>query len=117
MEGPSSDLQERQRRAAQNQSLFREVNETIQTLSAAGHSAFYEFACECADSQCVERIFLTIKEYEHIRRIPTHFLVRPGHVYPELERVVETDGDESRYQVVEKFGEAGELAATLDPRS
>jgi hypothetical protein len=59
---------------------------------------------------------LTLEEYESVRRIPTHFLVKPGHVYTDFERVVETDGDGKRFEVVEKHGEAGTLAVRLDPR-
>ena len=117
MEGSNSDLYERQRRAAHNQSLFREVNEKIETVSRNETAIFHEFACECAEPECVERIPMTLEEYEHIRRIPTHFLVKPGHVYPEAERVVETEGDGTRYEVVEKLGEAEKLAVELDPRS
>ena len=52
----------------------------------------------------MERIALTIEEYHEIRRLPTHFFVRPGHVYPDFERVIaEPDG----YVIVEKFGDAG----------
>jgi hypothetical protein len=43
--------------------------------------------------------------------------VTPGHLYPEVERVVDDAGaDGSRYQVVEKFGEAEKVATALDAR-
>jgi len=59
---------------------------------------------------------MTVEEYERVRRVPTHFLVLPGesHVFPDIERVVE---DHDGYVVVEKFGDAGRMAAKLDPRS
>jgi hypothetical protein len=59
---------------------------------------------------------LTLEEYEYVRRAPTRFLVKPGHVYSEIERVVETDGSGLRFEVVEKKGEAGAVAVRLDPR-
>jgi hypothetical protein len=72
-----------------------------------------DFVCECADDQCMERITVTLAEYEDLRRFPTHFFVKPGHVFREFERVVqETAG----YTVVEKFGEAGKQALNLDSR-
>jgi hypothetical protein len=113
------DRHDGQERAVRNQSLLREVNERIETLSrtTAGGSAFHEFSCECADERCAQRISLTVEEYEYIRRIPTHFIVKPGHVYLEVERVVDADSAADRYEVVEKFGEAGKLAIQLDPRS
>jgi len=111
------DPYDRHKRAARNQSLFREVNEGVETVSRDSNLTFHEFSCECANTECIEGASLTIEEYEHVRRIPTHFLVKPGHVYPEVERVVDTDGGSGRYEVVEKFGEAGKLALELDPRS
>ena len=98
---------------ARTQSLFREVNERIEEVTA-GRNALGEVVCECADQTCAETIPLTLDEYEAVRRTPTHFLVRPGHDVPEIERVVdETD----RYVVVEKFDVAGYVATKLDPRS
>ena len=77
---------------------------------------FHEFSCECADANCTESIPL-IREYEHVRRVPTHFAVKAGHVYPDVERILETDGDGTRFVVVEKYGQAGVTAVELDPRS
>ena len=98
---------------ARNQSLFREVNEKIEAVSRDEPLTFHEFACECADAECTEQISMTLEEYEHVRRVPTHFAVKPGHVYPEVERVVDAD---QRFEVVEKFGPAGMIAIDLDPR-
>jgi hypothetical protein len=111
------DPHDRHERAARNQSLFREVNEKIEEISRGSTVTFHEFSCECADTQCIEVVPLTVEEYEHVRRIPTHFIVAPGHVYADVERVVETDGVGNRYEVVEKYGEAGLLAVELDPRA
>jgi hypothetical protein len=57
---------------------------------------------------------LSIAEYERIRSSPARFPIVPGHEYPEFERIVE---ENKEYVVVEKFGEAAEVAKTLDPRS
>jgi hypothetical protein len=46
--------------------------------------------------------------------VPTQFVVKPGHVLAEQERVVERSED---YVIVEKIGRAGERARQLDPRS
>ena len=101
---------------ARNQALFRDVNERIKDLTESQRgqqSQPVDFLCECADTDCTETIALTREEYEAARGVSTHFPVKPGHVYPELEHVVqETD----RYTVVEKFGEAGTVAAERDPR-
>ena len=114
---PQIDPHDRHSRAARNQSLFREVNEKIESVAEDSSSMFQEFSCECANTECFEMVPLTLEEYEYVRRIPTHFFVKPGHVYRDVERIVETDGHGDRFEVVEKFGEAGTLAVRFDPRS
>ena len=106
------------RRAAENQSLYRSVNERIKQLNAAldevapaGDS--YEWLCECADTDCTLRLSATLDEYEGVRENPRTFIVDPGHLYPEIERVL---GENSRFTIVEKFDDAGEIAEALDPR-
>jgi hypothetical protein len=102
--------------AARHQTLFREVNERLRTLNEAFESVMRdsEFICECANTNCMEHVILTISEYEAVRRVPTRFVVLPGHVFPEVERVAE---EHDGYFVVEKFGEAGKAAVRLDSRS
>ena len=99
-------------KGAHNQALIREVNERIELV--AEDAAHPEFLCECADTNCVEMIELSIDEYESIRSSPVRFPVKLGHDYPEFERVVE---ENERYVVVEKFGEAAGVVKKLDPRS
>ena len=56
---------------------------------------------------------LTIADYENIRRTPSRFIVRAGHVYPEFEKVVNRlDG----YEVIEKVAEASSKARKLNKR-
>ena len=104
-------------KAANDQSLFRGVNERLRDLNdgfeeASGGS---DFLCECASQDCIKQVSLTLDDYEEIRRVPTHFAVAAGmeHVFEDVERVFETHGG---YWVVEKFGEAGVAAIKLDPR-
>ena len=103
---------EREVAAARNQSMFRHVNERIKDLnrSLASVSDVYEVACECADTSCVDTIAITPPEYAAIRENPRHFAVLPGHVYPDVERVVR---EADAYVVVEKLGAAGALAEEL----
>jgi hypothetical protein len=103
-------------RAARNEAVFRRVNERLEEVNAAFESMVdgAEFVCECADIDCVERIELTIEQYEAVRDVPTHFIVKPGHELADEERIVQSYGD---YLIVEKVGEAGRRAADLDPRS
>jgi hypothetical protein len=105
---------DRVERAALNQSLFREVNERVDEVTGASDSMLRQLLCECANQDCVAEVSLTKEEYEAVRRWPNHFVVKPGHVYTDFERVV--DGEGERYDVVEKFGKAGEVALELDSR-
>ena len=59
---------EREERLAKNEVLFRSVNEAIeQQAMQFGGLDEYEFICECASHTCVERVPLTLLQYEHIR--------------------------------------------------
>ena len=99
-------------RAARNESLFREVNEQVEELTAPG-SGVGMFVCECSDTDCMERVRVPIEVYETVRQHGRRFLVRPGHEGG-FERVVEeADG----YVIVEKEGDAGRLADRSDPRA
>ena len=97
-------------RAARNQSMFRAVNERLREMnegfsSLAGTSTI---TCECADPECVEPLEITPDEYAAVRHEAAQFAVLPGHVYPDVERVVqELDG----HTVVEKIGVGSEIAA------
>ena len=75
---------------------------------------FAEFVCECSRVDCVQPVSLTLTEYEEVRKVATHFVVRPDHVDEKVEVVVDSGG--GRYLVVEKIGDAGRTAAALDPR-
>lgn len=103
-------------RLAQNEDFFREVNERIND-SAESHGPSdhrYEFLCECSDTACMERVVLTLAEYEHIRAEPTRFVVKKEHVIREIEHVVESVPD---HVVIEKHGEAGRIAVELEAES
>ena len=105
-----SDAQtEREIRAARNQATFRAVNEKMTELndSFAALTGTYTIACECADMSCVATLELTPEQYEAVRREPKCFAVVPGHVYPEVERVIE---EFENYTVVEKLRAAAEVA-------
>jgi hypothetical protein len=103
----------RGKKLARNQSLFREINEQLRTLSLSRNFAQLELVCECADDQCAERLSVPADEYELIRTRSDHFVISPGHQVPEIE---ETVGHFNGYLVVEKVGLAGEAATRLDPR-
>ena len=104
----------RERRLAQNEALFREVNERLREVSELSGTAEggLDVVCECADEDCVERIGISLADYVRLRAHPRRFLVVPGHEL-EIERVVE---ERRGYRIVEKEGEAGSVAeATAEP--
>lgn len=106
-------------RAAENQSLYRSVNEQIEQLNAAlgavaPNGDSYEWICECANTTCTLRISATLEEYEGVRNNPRTFIIAPGHLYPQVERVLNNN---SRFMIVEKIDSGGEIAEALDPRA
>lgn len=109
-------MDQREKRLAKNETLFRSVNEEIELAATAGgrDAHVFEFVCECSNPDCTLLLPLTVSEYEQVREQPTHFLVAPGHELPEIESVVARKG---AYQVVAKHGDAATLAIEDDPRS
>lgn len=105
----------RDKRLADNESAFREINELIEEL-AQEHGTDthrYEFLCECSNTDCSLRLEMTVEEYEDVRAEGTRFAVAPGHELPEIEIVVARN---ERYWVIEKQGEAGDRVERDDPR-
>ncbi len=110
-------MDERQRRIGENEVIFREVNERVretqETFEADSGQA--EFVCECGDASCVDRIRMTLSEYEEVRADPAHFAIVPGHEFEGVETIVAREG---RYDVVRKLpGGPEEIAISTDPRS
>jgi hypothetical protein len=105
------------RRVGLNESLFREVNEQIESLNRDFHTddPTMTVICECAMGDCTERLEISVREYERVRADPLCYIIVPGHELPEFESVVESgDG----YDIVQKrHGTAAALAEETDPRS
>jgi hypothetical protein len=106
-------------RVGRNDATFREANEEIRTFAASidvDDTRQLPFLCECADLECTAVVRLTAEEYEAIRSNPRTFVNARGHEVNALgwARVVD---ERDRYTVVEKTGDAGEVAEELDPRA
>jgi hypothetical protein len=106
-------------RVGKNEALFREVNERIRNVSegwAKGdRTSRIEFVCECSRESCFETVALTVAEYEEVRTDSRRFLIVTGHVWsPEVESEVSRNGG---YSIIEKLGEAGEIAEDVDDRA
>jgi hypothetical protein len=104
-------------RAANNEALFRKVNEAIEKLGQVESKSgehFTAFVCECSDGTCAEQLQLTLGEYEEVRSEGSWFAIAPGHVTEQIEHVVRTT---DRYLIVEKdTPAAAEIAGISDPR-
>ena len=113
----TESAEEHDHRAGRNEALFREVNERVRELNETHEFSQHmlEWLCECADAACFEKIVMTGAEYSAVRENGTHFAITPNkqHVDSEVEVVLE---QHDRYWVVEKEGEAAEVAEELDPR-
>lgn len=106
-------MDERTRRVAENESLFRQVNEHV-VAGGRRPAENFEIICECEDTSWMDHIRVTTEAYQHARSGPTDFLLKPGHAKPEFEAVIESHED---YELVRKTGAAAALAKQLDPRS
>jgi hypothetical protein len=110
-------MSERERVAAANEAVSREVNEQIETLErgmAAVSDGNMHVVCECAILDCSERLIVPIAKYETVRSDPTLFVVKQGHEKLAVEVVVDEDAD---YRIVRKRpGEGERIARQASPR-
>ena len=100
-------------RRALNENIFREVNERLEELGEEYGDNVVEFVCECSDADCSAPLAIPLPAYEAVRDHARRFVLVPGHQREDVERVVE---EHSNHIVVEKLGEAGEVADDTDPR-
>ena len=100
-----------ERKRAQNEAAFREVNEDINAI-IDGHGADLPAApvvCECGDRGCRRLINVPMRTYREVRKSPRRFfydLVHDGQTDDETSTIEAHD----RFLVVEKSGLAGEIA-------
>ena len=110
-------LEERGRRLAHNEALFRDVNERLQELNEtfSGLSGVMEIVCECGSLDCAELLSITPGEYQRIRSDSTWFAIVAGHEVDAVEIVVEHT---ATYDIVQKRpGAPAEQAIAEDERS
>jgi hypothetical protein len=99
----------RERRIAVNEAFYRELNERKAEWVESG-KVVAGFRCECWQVDCGERLRLSSREWQEARLRPNRFAVAPGHVRADVEAVVEKY---PHFWLVEKYGEAGEVAEDL----
>jgi hypothetical protein len=79
----------RELRVAQNQRLFRSVDDRMLELGGKLDGSSLqelEFACECAENTCVEKIRLRALDFGEIDE--NQFVVLPGHELLDVEDVI-----------------------------
>jgi hypothetical protein len=95
-------MDRRSERVAENEVLFRHVNEQIQALDVrlgVAGGDLQGFLCECGDPQCTARVQLSVEEYERFHADPVVFVIVDGHEDPLVETVVERH---ERFSVIRK---------------
>jgi hypothetical protein len=103
-------VDERLERISKNEAVFRAANREIEHAeqeAGAKTDQLIEVLCECGRKGCGGVINMTVAEYEEAHAQDDRFVVLRGHDSPEIERVVE---ERPSYVVVDKFGEAEEIA-------
>lgn len=106
-------MTERQKQVGRNENDARTANEAVSADDSSGTSTL-SVVCECGNEKCDKPIEMSVDEYEVIRSEPAHFAVLDGHEILDCERVI---ASYDRYLVVEKFGDAGDVASEADPRN
>ena len=107
---------EQMRRVGENEALFRQINERLESLnqSFGEFSECFSIVCECGDAECAERIDVEPQEYARHRQDPALFIVKPGHEAAGVESVVERS---QTYEVVRKTpGEPTRIAERTSAR-
>ena len=105
---------EREERLARNEALFREGNERMATWEERHRTESVElYFCECADTECGEKVRLRQSDYERVRGDASQFVVLPGHEVPDVERVVESHDE---WAMIEKDPNVRAIAEETDPR-
>jgi|1186.fasta_scaffold70035_1 hypothetical protein len=101
-------------RVRKNEAAFRAHNERRKEFEQGlvASDERIPFACECGDANCYDPIELTIPKFDNAHAEERRYVVKPLHVMPDYERVVEQHDD---HWVVEKYppGEAPAEAAAL----
>ena len=101
----------REERIAENEVLCRDLNKSKHDWLRSGLQAA-GFRCECWRIDCGVRLRLSRREWREVRSRPERFAVAPEHtaidVEPGVEEVVKKY---EHFWIVEKRGEAGEIAA------
>jgi hypothetical protein len=96
-------------RIAKNEAWCRDLNMRKAEWMKSGQSAA-GFRCECWRLDCGARVPLSGREWQEVRSRSNRFAVAPEHVAADREEVIK---EYRHFWIVEKRGEAGEVAENL----
>lgn len=113
-DGDGNGVRQRDEHLAQNEILFRLVNERLAAANGGAAETELDVVCECSSRDCRRKMTIARAEYEWLRQHPLRFVVLPGHEAPAVEDVVERHVG---YLIVEKHAETHRQVAAADPRS
>jgi len=91
----------RRDRLLKNEQVFRDDNNRRVAFErdADATDELVPFVCECGDPECIEGMEMTVDDFTSAHSAPDRFAVKPGHVFPEVERVL---ASHDRFWLVEK---------------
>ncbi len=109
-------MTDRERRIAENESRFREINERLEAdlKRIPDDGAEANFICECGRADCTEVVGMTLEDYEHVRQDPLLFAIVPGHEFEDAEDVISTT---AAFAIVRKKPATAGLVERTDPRT
>jgi hypothetical protein len=93
----------RRDRLVKNEIAFRDYNNRRVAVEhqadASNEEELVPFVCECGSADCIGALQVTLGDYETAHSTPNRFLVKPDHIYPDVEFIVT---QQEHYWVVEK---------------
>jgi anti-anti-sigma factor len=93
---------ERKQRIVKNEQAFRDHNDRRlqhEPVDETDDREAIPFVCECGDKDCHQALMITAADFTEAHSAPNRFIVKPGHVYPDVERTV---AEEATFAIVEK---------------
>jgi anti-anti-sigma factor len=103
---PSDEIERwmtRKQRIVKNEQEFRDYNNRrmqVETAATTEDDELVPFLCECGDRDCVKALMLTPAEFAEVHSAANVFIVKTGHVYPDVERLV---AQRDTFGIVEKI--------------
>jgi hypothetical protein len=98
-------------RVRKNEAAFKAHNERRKAIEQAAVASDQPipFVCECGDANCWDSVNLTIPEFNHAHDRPLGYAVKPLHIMPDYEWVVE---QHDTHWIVQKYA-PGQAPAEL----